>query len=44
MNSRLELGKVVIETRRKGKVDYLDLLVILLFAGSFLSFFVNFYI
>ena len=43
MNSRLEVGKVIIEGKRKGKVDYLDLLVVLLVVGSFFSALLSFY-
>jgi len=43
MNSRLELSKLVIEGKRKARIDYLDLLVFLLFAGSFFSVLVSFY-
>lgn len=43
MNSRFEFGKVVIEGKRKGRIDYLDLLVVLLVVGSFFSFVLSFY-
>jgi len=43
MNSKIELGKLVLEGKRKGRIDYLDLLVVLLVVGSLFSFALSFY-